>query len=824
MAAVNYPPEGFYKNLKFGKKDFEHIILWTLANNEDCQWSDFTQEPLSFTTSTLSKYLNLLKSKSFVENYARGHYKITSEGRKRFHEISSTHGEKKRLNYPPDVVTRRRNYEDWILWMVYNNSICKWSNFLEPPLAINQSSLSKKINILLNKKFVLRENKQYRITNAGKIEYSNMLQNYDLDRQSILDEESKRIDEITRKTIRFFDDYNVEDENVQFRYLATILELDYDRVKSMLTNETDFEKIILYISINHPDQFPNYISLKEFANRYGIKQSKLEYYIDEIVESHIYPIKFFTLKPSSETIYYFQENGKVESMLRTITENHITKFTYLNRLFSRAFDAFTIEKVVLEDACGYLFDNGLRESLRNFLPNYINYLAYKFEAKVELKETYDKLDAIIWQNMIDIFQSRSPEDLEYQFMGQSEVNYQLDTVFLELLEPYYKEKLETQNKVCQYLIDNKEYNKALESIENTIKSYGNERVFTIVKIVVLCYLNRYKDALVLLNEGLTLPPKKDRILTLSYFLTVFSSLTIGDFNRALDLANDFIWNFPEHALSHATRGLTFAYNLIYKYDDEKAKQDYGLEDLDKAIALEPFSSNEALLFMLKSRVLLELNKYEESIELIDKAISIVPNKIDVYLSKTVILMYFNEYPDLLDLLDEMLEKFPRIEKNLKMKKASVYKLLGNLDAGFRVVNELLEKDPEDKELRSFKAYWYQYMDKREEALKIFEELIEIEQDNGEYYDSYGEILMNYEEYEKAVVQFQKAIKLSSSGWFIYQSYIKLGICFKELGNYELAIEYLTKGKEYTNKSFCDNELKKKWLIIADIFLTDIESA
>ncbi len=88
-------------------------------------------------------------------------------------------------------------------------------------------------------------------------------------------------------------------------------------------------------------------------------------------------------------------------------------------------------------------------------------------------------------------------------------------------------------------------------------------------------------------------------------------------------------------------------------------------------------------------------------------------------------MYFNEYPDLLDLLDEMLEKFPNIEKDLKMKKASVYKLLGDLESGFKVVDELLEGNPGNKELRSFKAYWYQYMDKKEEALTIFEELIEL---------------------------------------------------------------------------------------------------
>ncbi len=823
MATVNYPPEGIYKNIKFGRKDFEHIILWMLANNEECQWSGFKQEPLSFTESTLSKYLNMLISKGFVEKFARGQYKITSEGRKRYHEISSTIGAKKKINYPPNIITRRRNYEDWILWMVYNNSFCRWSYFLEPPLSINQSSLSKKMNLLLNKEFVLKENKEYRISNSGKHEYSKMLQTYDLDRQSILNEESKRIDEITRTTKKFFYDYNVEDENIQFRYLTSILKLDYDRVKSMLTNQTDFEKIVLYISINHPDQYPDYISLKDFSSIYDIKQSKLEYFVDEIVESHIYPIKFFTLDPSSGAIYYFQENGKVESMLRTITENHITKLTYLNRLFSSAFDAFTIEKAVLEEICGYFFDEALRESLRKFLPTYINYLAYKIEEKVEFKETYDKLDAIIWQNMIDVFQTRSPEDLKYQFLGQSETNYQIDTVLLELLKPYYREKLKTQNRVCQHLIDTKEYNKALESIEDTIKSNKNNKILTIVKTIVLCYLNRDEDALVLLNDELKLPHNKDQILPFAHFLTVFSSLTIGDFNDAINLANKVVETYPEHALSHATRGLALAYNLIYKFDEELAREDYGLENIDKAIALETFSPNKALLYMIKSRVLLELNKYEEAIELIDKAISIDPNKVELYLSKSTILMYFNEYPNLLDLLNIMLGKFPKIAKNLKMKKASVYKLLGNLDAGFKIVEELLENNPEDKELRNFQAYWYQYLNKKDEALEILEGLIKSEQDNGEYYDSYGEILMNYEEYEKAVEQFQNAIKLSSSGRFIYQTYIKLGICFKELGNYELAIEYLKKGKEFTYKCICDHEIKKKWIIIADIFLTEMES-
>ena len=83
MNKINYPPEEIF-NPVLGKKNFKHIILWMLYNNEECEWSNFTEEPLELRLSTLSKYLSLLKGKQYVENISRGHYKITSEGRNRF--------------------------------------------------------------------------------------------------------------------------------------------------------------------------------------------------------------------------------------------------------------------------------------------------------------------------------------------------------------------------------------------------------------------------------------------------------------------------------------------------------------------------------------------------------------------------------------------------------------------------------------------------------------------------------------------------------------------------------------------------------------------
>ncbi|KKL58745.1 hypothetical protein LCGC14_2222290, partial [marine sediment metagenome] len=151
MSNIIYPPEEIYKPLGLEKKDFEHIILWMLYNNDECEWSSFTKDPLALRLSTLSKYLSLLKGREYVENISRGHYTITPEGKKRYLELSTSREKGRKLSYPPAVIRRRRQYDHWILWMLYNNNHCKWADFLAEPLSINQSSLSKNLNLLKEK-------------------------------------------------------------------------------------------------------------------------------------------------------------------------------------------------------------------------------------------------------------------------------------------------------------------------------------------------------------------------------------------------------------------------------------------------------------------------------------------------------------------------------------------------------------------------------------------------------------------------------------------------------------------------------------------------
>ena len=100
MGIMNYPPEKILRPSKLNKPDYDHIILWMLRNNDICKWADFHQEPVEIPTGTLSRHLDKLKRKGFVENFTRGHYRITSEGKKKFHDLSRSKKEAPKLNYP----------------------------------------------------------------------------------------------------------------------------------------------------------------------------------------------------------------------------------------------------------------------------------------------------------------------------------------------------------------------------------------------------------------------------------------------------------------------------------------------------------------------------------------------------------------------------------------------------------------------------------------------------------------------------------------------------------------------------------------------------
>jgi len=634
MGNVNYPPEKIYHTSNLKKLNYDHVILWMLYNNEACKWSDFRCEPIEIPTGTLSRHMEVLKRKGFVENIKRGYYQITSAGKMRFHELSMEKKKVRNLSYPPKLILNSgRNYHHWILWMVYNNNYCKRTDFLKEPLAINQSSLSKSLNFLVEKGFIEKEEKRYKITRTGNSAYSRMLQNYDLDRQTILEEENKRIEGQTDNIIKFFNKCKIKDKDIQFRFLNYLLKLDYEKVKSLVKKEEVFYKILLFLALNHPDRFPDFISAEDYSRIYEIKKVTLEYYVGEISDGKIYSLKFFKLNLTTGEQYYFPSNGSLEKMLRVITENEITKSSYLNKLFSNSktlgvpINMKSILEEIIRKGCDFLFHKDLRESLRAFLPDYIKYLAYKFETKKDFKDSYDKLEGLIWQHISDALDSQVYRDLEEQ-----------------------------------YKIKSKE---------------------------------------------------------------------------------------------------------------------------------------------------------------IDKEIELDPENLNLYFLKLKQLIYFNQYKEAIRLLDKLLVEFSEDERDIRLLKAVVLRRMQKVQEGLDIVEGLIKNHPKDNTLLSYKAYWLQFLDRKQEAINIIQKLTELEPNQGVYEDTFGEILMYFQDYDEAAKKFVKSLVLGVDEWYIFQTYIKLGICYKAIGNSDLAKINLKKGIEMTNKNVKDQETQQKWLSIANLFLSDL---
>ncbi|UCC19609.1 MAG: hypothetical protein JSV62_16160, partial [Promethearchaeota archaeon] len=536
---------------------------------ESCEWSNFEQKPIEIPISTLSRHFTKLILKGYIEKYSRGQYRITPDGKKRFHELSKESKKKRLISYPPEVILKRgRNYSHWILWMVYNNGFCKRSEFLEEPFSINQSSLSKSLSSLMQKGYIIKQNKRYLITQSGKKEYSRILQQYNLDRQTILEEESKRIDLIKRKTSKFFNKFNITYDYVKFRFLDNILKLDYSQVSTILKNEEDFHKILLFISINHPYFYPDYLSFEEFSRFYQIKKKILDFWVDEIVESNLFNLKFFKLDISSGKRYYFQSDEKLEKMLRAITEEHFSKNKYLEKFGNSGRQKSVIEDI-LEEICNTLFHKDFKESLREFLPSYIRYLAYKIEIKKDLVEISDKLEGIIWQNMIDMMGSQNYNTLESQ----------------------YEEQI-------------KEIDKEIDLNPKNYELYNS-------KVRILIYFNQYYDALMVLEKMIEEFPEKelDIMMKKAYALKKDKDLEAG-----LDIINELIEKYPKNNVLYNYK----AYWLSYLGEKEETIKI--LKDLTK------FEPEKGIYHDTFGEVLINFKEYEKAIVEFEKAIKLDNNE------------------------------------------------------------------------------------------------------------------------------------------------------------------------------------------------------
>jgi len=684
--------------------------------------------------------------------------------------------------------------------MLYNNHHCKWSDFLEEPLRINQSSLSKNLNLLLEKGYVKKNNREYQITNSGELEYFNMLKKYDLDRQSILNEESKRVEVITDKVAEFFNNYDIIDDGIKYRFLNMVLRLDYTKVESTLSDEVDFDKILLYLAINHPDQYPKYINAKDFALEYDIKLTTLTFFIEKIVEDNIYPIRFFKLNVSGKYTYYIQAEERLEKMLNVIIEDYIRKFTYLSKFQKASGDQYQIPDInelleeITSEMCSNLFHDDLRPALKKFLPEYIEHLAYKFESEKSLINHTDKIKGIAFQNVFEVIQSFDTTETAITLNKSSDMQsyYFLHNRIFDAMDIFYLTKINfirTSQFKKTYFPMNSEFltnverklakgklSKVNDLLTENLKKLSDIELM-LLKDIFYTYNGELEDSLELTEEIIKKHPDE-------YIGYLFQSITyffMGRFNRALETIESGLRK-------------TYAVSLIA----QKAQMLINL-DHDKALGV----VEEALIeypdnFLLRrTKFLCILTSKECCIKAIDEPLEIInslieahPKDLELSIMKALLYNVTNHYKEAKDWIKQaiefnLLKHNPRVDTAAYLILAYSYLSRGKFEKALDIVSKVkfhYANHPLSHIITGF-VHGFNIVYKfdaskanKELFVEAFEKAISLEASEKQlsrYYQLYSHILNETDGTEAALVEIRKAIELSPDHFDILATKIYL---------------------------------------------------
>lgn len=350
-----------------GSKKTNYIILWLLNYNDHCQWKDFKDYVNS--DSTLAVNLKKLQEEELIEKILinkDNYYKITSEGKKQFEIL--------KVRFPPDIILEQKIYEHIILWMLYNNDSCRWRDFLNEKVKFKQSTLSNYLKSLRKKDFIKQEEKLYKITQEGKIEYSKIIKFYETD--ELLKDEFKKILEVYKKHYEFFKEFKITGNDEIYQYLTYALSFDFEKVKT-LYKEEDFNKFILFLSLNNPKFYPKYISPESFSKKYKIDLENLTFLLKRIVDENFYdPIKVYTIE-IQEKIYYYLVKEIFEKTLRAIGIYHAKANKFLQVTKTDKYISNKIKNAIIDDICNIFFNanENIKDDLKKFIEQNIKFLA-----------------------------------------------------------------------------------------------------------------------------------------------------------------------------------------------------------------------------------------------------------------------------------------------------------------------------------------------------------------------------------------------------------------------------------------------------------------
>jgi tetratricopeptide (TPR) repeat protein len=233
-----------------------------------------------------------------------------------------------------------------------------------------------------------------------------------------------------------------------------------------------------------------------------------------------------------------------------------------------------------------------------------------------------------------------------------------------------------------------------------------------------------------------------------------------------------------------------SFEKIIAYYQEK-------DDLGRAMEAAEFASEQypysGQLLIKKADILLANRKYQEALNILERAELFDSADINLYILKTDAYLALDQQEKAVELLEEALVLFDGEEKiELLFELADVYDDYEDFDKVFDCLKMILEDDPNNEEALYKICFWTDFTGRNEESIRLHQQIIDEFPYNELAWFNLAASYQGLKLYEKAIDAYQYAITIEEKFDYAYRN---MGDAYIRLRKYKEAIEALEKVNE-----------------------------
>ncbi len=635
--------------------------------------------------------------------------------------------------------------EDIILYALSLKDDLGPSDFIregDEPNKIKKTTFYKYFGKLLEKNYVDvkrdekdRKKVNYFITSSGEIYLSKRSKDYGLDYETEHKIEMRRSKNQAERLKIFFQKNEIEDPQIQIEFLNLASTITFDKFYTFFGDEEKFNKLLLFLTFNHPKFYPEYsTSIEFFRDQYNsISESTLTIheigiFLERILSKKEKNIRFHKLiLPSDGIILFFNEDSEYGRIFENTVDSHLKSFIHKTNL---GIIEYKLEElaIVYQDIIITLV-----EKYKLFHSDAVNALRILIEDfRKEIKENVMK----------------TPSKF---------IEYAKITELPEMPKSYKSIAVESKQKGGYYNAKEIDHQESVssESFMKYSSSFKDVKYFS-------------KDNLI--KKAWELYEKRDY------------EGTLIQINKVLDVENNpelYYWK------AEILRSMPFSAKKNTKSTSEFYEE--ALETIEMGIKLNPIPAGFNF-YRLKADILFRMRNYDSALKVIEEALKI-DNQEKIFEMKARILIKLTLFDESIKLYKLNLISKQFLFKQLKFEYQSLISS-NEYERALVLINNALKLDPDNKNTLLFKSKALAYLNNNNDATKIVNELLRHKSTYKTIsYFEYAEVLFLLKRYKEALAFSREVLAhekyyINDYGPYIYQTH---ALILKELHLYEEAL-------------------------------------